>query len=64
MIIKKIFTKKEAKELWENNQVRYAEIAHSYPCCDLPTDTQCVWCDEAIAKEWECPKLKKQGYYE
>ena len=38
------WTKKEREDLWQWDQVRFAEIAHNYACCDVPTITQCLLC--------------------
>lgn len=36
--VKKIYSAKEAKDLWDADQILYTEVAHGYPCCDLPQD--------------------------
>jgi len=38
------WTKEEKEKLWQQNQARFAGIAHDYPCCDIPTITQCFAC--------------------
>ena len=35
----------EREGLWQRNQISFAERAHEYPCCDVPTVTACVLCD-------------------
>ena len=35
----------ERQELWERNQIHFAEIAHQYFCCDVPTLKMCFECD-------------------
>ena len=50
----KIYTKEEAQALWEEDQVLYAEAAHHYPCCNLPQESKCVFCDDGIY----CDKIK------
>ena len=37
-------TKEERENLWQRDQVYFAEIAHEYLCCDVPTITQCLLC--------------------
>ena len=37
-------TEAERKGLWERDQIHYAEIAHQYPCCDVPTVLGCLHC--------------------
>ena len=44
----------ERKELWKESQILYAEVAHSYPCCELPTIEDCRIC----SLECDC-KLRK-----
>ena len=34
----------ERQALWERNQIHFAEVAYEYPCCDVPTITQCLLC--------------------
>ena len=36
MEVTKIYSKEEAKALWIEDQISYAEKAHEYPCCSLP----------------------------
>lgn len=38
------WTKEEREDLWQRDQIRFAEIAHEYLCCDVPTITQCRIC--------------------
>ena len=38
-------TEKERKDLWEQDQIRFAELAHNYPCCDVPTVRMCAACE-------------------
>jgi len=69
------WTEKERQELWERDQVRFAEISHNYLCCDVPTITKCILCthnpkqclnrkeaEKAIRnyKEWGLPR---SGYH-
>jgi len=44
------YRKDEAVEMWQTNEARYAEIAHQYPCCNVPTFRMCFFCE----KEVEC----------
>lgn len=39
--------KDERENLWQRDQVRFAEVAHNYPCCDVPTITMCMLCGKA-----------------
>jgi len=38
------WTKTEARNLWDGDQIKYAEIAHEYPCCSVPTIFMCLCC--------------------
>lgn len=38
------WAKEEKAELWEKDQIMYAELAHNYQCCDLPTKEHCLEC--------------------
>ena len=40
----KIYTHKERMQLWNDDQVLFAELAHQYPCCDIPTEVNCKTC--------------------
>lgn len=57
----------ERKSLWERSGIRYAEIAHKYLCCDVPTLGKCLNCgfsseqcqnktEIEAAKEIQCQK--------
>lgn len=37
-------TKSERSELWRQSQILFAEVAHQYPCCDVPTLGVCYLC--------------------
>jgi hypothetical protein len=39
-----IYTKKERQELWERHPIFFAEKAHEFPCCDIPTFEMCLKC--------------------
>lgn len=47
----KMYTSQEALTMLRNNPVLYAEIAHNYPCCNLPQADNCCECTK---KEY-CP---------
>lgn len=34
----------ERKRLWKRSEIKYAEIAHQYLCCDVPTLDKCLDC--------------------
>ena len=51
-----IYTEKEKQELWERSQVAYAEKAHEFPCCKVPTLTSCILC---VFGEDECDNKKE-----
>jgi hypothetical protein len=34
----------ERKEFCQKNPMRFAEVAHQYRCCDVPTIKKCVEC--------------------
>jgi hypothetical protein len=53
-ITMKIYTEQEARRLFREHPIEYAEIAHQYPCCDLPQGPHCAWCDKGV---W-CDKIK------
>ena len=40
-----IYTEEEKKEMWERDQVYFAERAHEFPCCEIPTLSLCLKCD-------------------
>lgn len=46
----KTYTKQEALTMFRNNQTLYAELAHQYPCCNLPIAENCNKC----TKQKEC----------
>lgn len=45
------WTKDEREAFWKRNQIGFAELAHEYLCCDVPTVTACALCDK---KPEEC----------
>lgn len=50
---KKIYTPQEATTMLRNNPVLYAEIAHGFPCCNLPIEENCNKC--AFKDNEKCP---------
>jgi hypothetical protein len=48
MRIHKIYTKENAAKFFRSDPLGYAEKAHEYPCCDLPQDATCMWCEDGI----------------
>jgi len=51
----KIFSQAEATVLLRNNPILYAELAHDYPCCNIPQIENC----KACCKPKECPISKE-----
>ena len=49
------WTSEERNNMWKNDQSRFAEIAHNYLCCDVPTVTQCMFC----TKNYSCKNRKE-----
>lgn len=39
------YTEDEKKDVWARCQIEYAERAHNYMCCDLPTIKRCWDCN-------------------
>ena len=58
-MVQKIYTRQEALTLIKNNPSLYAEIAHNYPCCDLPTVEGCRRCIDDLKDI--CPVRAKQS---
>lgn len=38
------YTEKEQEEKWKRDQIKFAEVAHQYPCCMIPTLEMCFRC--------------------
>lgn len=71
------YSKDERDKLWERSQVGFAEKAHEFPCCDVPTVDACWKCKidpsdcknkaeivRAIkaAVNFECPRCKSHNW--
>lgn len=41
----KIYTTQEATTMIRTNPILYTEIAHDYPCCNLPQKKNCDKCE-------------------
>jgi hypothetical protein len=54
------WTEKERQSFWERDEVRFAELAHEYLCCDIPTLRLCKKCD---MKPKTCPNKKDLTVY-
>lgn len=54
----KIYTSQEAVTMLRNNPTLYAEIAHNFPCCNLPIEENCNKC--AFRDNEKCPVKAKQ----
>ena len=48
MIPAKVYTKRYRRSLARRDHLAYAELAHCFPCCDLPTDKRCRACKETF----------------
>lgn len=46
MISTTIYSERYVRHIAVHNQIYYAEKAHEYPCCDIPTNRKCSNCRE------------------
>jgi hypothetical protein len=54
------YTEKEKQEMLLRDKIFYAEEAHKYPCCGVPTIHLCLLCSETNCKnKVEINNLKK-----
>ena len=37
-----------AQKFFKENPLAYAELAHQYPCCDIPQDSICIWYEDGV----------------
>ena len=52
----------ERKAFWKRNQVKFAEKAHEFICCNIPTIAMCIQCDGRAYRN--CPnKLEIKKTY-
>ena len=58
------WTESERKAFWDRDQIRFAEVAYNYMCCDVPTVGLCVECGFAPDKcenKMEVGKLQAEN---
>lgn len=48
MIESIVYSKRYVRIMWKRTPFRMANMAHCYPCCDVPTDYSCRMCTESF----------------